>query len=98
MCRDVFQLFYLVTESYTQGNLKEMRKWAYEIHSTFLVEKAVSQQFAWGEAKQLLSATVFIVNEVCIFISWNAFSKVFICLVWMLLLLVVSTVDHLALY
>ena len=36
------QLFYLVTESYTQGNLKEMRKWAYEIHSTFLVERAVS--------------------------------------------------------
>ncbi|XP_064651024.1 uncharacterized protein LOC135502270 isoform X5 [Lineus longissimus] len=32
--------FHLVTETYTQGNLKEMRKWAYEIHSTFLVEKA----------------------------------------------------------
>ena len=38
----VFQFFYLVTETYTQGNMKEMRKWAYEIHSTFLVEKAVS--------------------------------------------------------
>ncbi|XP_074653552.1 rho guanine nucleotide exchange factor 11-like [Tubulanus polymorphus] len=33
-------LFYLVTEGYTQGSAKDMRKWAYEIHSTFLAEKA----------------------------------------------------------
>ncbi|XP_023930146.1 rho guanine nucleotide exchange factor 11 isoform X4 [Lingula anatina] len=34
--------FYLVTDSYQQqtGNAKEMKKWAYEIHSTFLVPNA----------------------------------------------------------
>jgi hypothetical protein len=35
------QLFYLVTDGYSQGNMKEMRKWAYEIHSTFLLDRAV---------------------------------------------------------
>lgn len=33
-------LFYLITELYKKGNVKEMRKWAYEIHSTFLVPTA----------------------------------------------------------
>ncbi|XP_076301603.1 rho guanine nucleotide exchange factor 2 isoform X3 [Lasioglossum baleicum] len=33
-------LFYLVTELYKAGNAKEMRKWAYEIHSSFLVPGA----------------------------------------------------------
>lgn len=37
-----FQLFYLVTDLYKEGNGKEMRKWAYEIHSSFLGPGAVS--------------------------------------------------------
>ncbi|XP_070547722.1 rho guanine nucleotide exchange factor 11-like isoform X9 [Ptychodera flava] len=32
--------FYLVTDSYSTGNLKEMKKWAYEIFSTFLAPSA----------------------------------------------------------
>jgi len=35
-------LFYLITDLYKKGNVKDMRKWAYEIHSTFLVPQAVS--------------------------------------------------------
>lgn len=35
-------LFYLITGLYKEGTVKEMRKWAYEIHSTFLVPRAVS--------------------------------------------------------
>ncbi|XP_075211643.1 rho guanine nucleotide exchange factor 2 isoform X3 [Lycorma delicatula] len=30
-------LFYLITDLYKEGNAKEMKKWAYEIHSSFLV-------------------------------------------------------------
>ncbi|XP_050061635.1 rho guanine nucleotide exchange factor 12 isoform X7 [Aphis gossypii] len=30
-------LFYLVTNLFKEGNAKEMKKWAYEIHSSFLV-------------------------------------------------------------
>jgi hypothetical protein len=37
-----FQLFYLITDLYKEGNAKEMKKWAYEIHSSFLVPGAVS--------------------------------------------------------
>lgn len=33
-------LFYLITDLYKKGNVKDMRKWAYEIHSTFLVPSA----------------------------------------------------------
>ncbi|XP_046401357.1 rho guanine nucleotide exchange factor 11 isoform X3 [Ischnura elegans] len=33
-------LFYLLTDLYKEGNAKEMRKWAYEVHSTFLVPGA----------------------------------------------------------
>ncbi|XP_078675940.1 rho guanine nucleotide exchange factor 12-like isoform X10 [Branchiostoma floridae x Branchiostoma belcheri] len=32
--------FIIVTDSYKNGTMKEMRKWAYEIHSTFLVASA----------------------------------------------------------
>uniref|UniRef100_T1J9G7 Rho guanine nucleotide exchange factor 12 n=1 Tax=Strigamia maritima TaxID=126957 RepID=T1J9G7_STRMM len=32
--------FYLVSELYKEGTAKEMKKWAYEIHSTFLVPGA----------------------------------------------------------
>lgn len=35
-------LFYLLTDLYKEGNAKEMRKWAFEIHSCFLVPGAVS--------------------------------------------------------
>lgn len=35
-------LFYLISDLYKDGNVKDMRKWAYEIHSTFLVPTAVS--------------------------------------------------------
>lgn len=34
-------LFYLLTDLYKEGNAKDMRKWAYEIHSSFLVPGAV---------------------------------------------------------
>lgn len=33
-------LFYLITRIYRDGTAKDMRKWAYEIHSTFLVPGA----------------------------------------------------------
>ncbi|KAL1124673.1 hypothetical protein AAG570_001297 [Ranatra chinensis] len=33
-------LFYLVTDLYKEGNAKEMKKWAYELHSSFLVPGA----------------------------------------------------------
>jgi len=33
-------LFYLITDAYKLGSAKEMRKWAYEIHSCFLVPHA----------------------------------------------------------
>uniref|UniRef100_A0A182SD30 Phorbol-ester/DAG-type domain-containing protein n=1 Tax=Anopheles maculatus TaxID=74869 RepID=A0A182SD30_9DIPT len=33
-------LFYLITMLYKEGSVKDMRKWAYEIHSTFLVPGA----------------------------------------------------------
>lgn len=35
------QLFWLVTEGYEDGSAKEMRKWIYEIFSTFLADGAV---------------------------------------------------------
>lgn len=33
-------LFFLITALYKEGSIKDMRKWAYEIHSTFLVPGA----------------------------------------------------------
>jgi hypothetical protein len=33
-------LFYLITDAYKSGSAKEMRKWAYEIHSCFLVPRS----------------------------------------------------------
>jgi len=36
-------LFYLITDAYKAGSAKEMRKWAYEIHSSFLVPCAPLQ-------------------------------------------------------
>ena len=34
------QFFYLITETYKMGTLKEMQRWAYEIFSSFLVPDA----------------------------------------------------------
>ncbi|XP_037917502.1 uncharacterized protein LOC119655610 isoform X4 [Hermetia illucens] len=39
-CDPVPLLFYLITDLYKEGTAKDMRKWAYEIHSTFLVPSA----------------------------------------------------------
>jgi len=39
------QLFYMVTEPYlshASKDMKESRRWAYEIYSSFLVDKSVS--------------------------------------------------------
>ncbi|XP_037072957.1 rho guanine nucleotide exchange factor 11-like, partial [Pollicipes pollicipes] len=33
--------FYLISDLYKEGNAKDMRRWAYEIHSSFLVPDAV---------------------------------------------------------
>lgn len=41
-------LFYLLTDLYKEGNAKDMRKWAYEIHSSFLVPGAVSITFTYS--------------------------------------------------
>lgn len=42
-CDPFSLLFYLITDLYKEGsNAKEMRKWAYEIHSCFLIPGAVS--------------------------------------------------------
>lgn len=48
-------LFYLITDLFKEGNLKELRKWAYEIHSTFLVPSA---PLAWYNVDESL------INEV----------------------------------
>ena len=36
----VFQFFYLISETYKMGLVKEMQRWAYEISSSFLVPGA----------------------------------------------------------
>ncbi len=36
----LWQFFYLVTDKYMDGTLRELQKWAYEIHSSFLVPGA----------------------------------------------------------
>lgn len=59
-------LFYLITGIYKEGTVKDMRKWAYEIHSTFLVPRAVSIYFyLWflfnnSQIIQLISATTMV--------------------------------------
>ena len=40
-------LFYLLTDLYKEGNAKEMRKWAFEIHSCFLVPGAVRKRYVY---------------------------------------------------
>ncbi|XP_016988743.1 uncharacterized protein LOC108051233 isoform X2 [Drosophila rhopaloa] len=48
-------LFYLITELYKEGTSKDMRKWAYEIHSTFLVPRA---PLSWYRQDELLAREV----------------------------------------
>lgn len=50
-------LFYLITGIYKEGTVKDMRKWAYEIHSTFLVPRAVSIFF--GDSNFVLNIFSF---------------------------------------
>lgn len=42
------QFFWLVTDSYKEGTPKEMKKWSYEIYSTFLAERAVCIVFCFA--------------------------------------------------
>ena len=35
----------MITDLYKEGGIKEMKKWAYEIHSSFLLPGAVSITF-----------------------------------------------------
>ena len=39
---DPDQFFHLITDLYKEGTAKDMKKWAYEIHSTYLVPNAVN--------------------------------------------------------
>ncbi|XP_055917714.1 uncharacterized protein LOC129949975 isoform X2 [Eupeodes corollae] len=48
-------LFYLITGLYKEGTVKDMRKWAYEIHSTFLVPRA---PLVWFSADESLAREV----------------------------------------
>ncbi|XP_059622198.1 uncharacterized protein LOC132265518 [Phlebotomus argentipes] len=48
-------LFYLITGLYKEGNVKDMRKWAYEIHSTFLVPQA---PLLWATVDESLAREV----------------------------------------
>ena len=48
-------LFYLITGLYKEGTVKDMRKWAYEIHSTFLVPRA---PLLWSNVEESLAREV----------------------------------------
>ncbi|XP_055706170.1 uncharacterized protein LOC129803551 isoform X3 [Phlebotomus papatasi] len=48
-------LFYLITGLYKEGSVKDMRKWAYEIHSTFLVPQA---PLLWSTVDESLAREV----------------------------------------
>ncbi|GAB0090164.1 uncharacterized protein DMENIID0001_048560 [Sergentomyia squamirostris] len=48
-------LFYLITGLYKEGSVKDMRKWAYEIHSTFLVPQA---PLLWANVDESLAREV----------------------------------------
>lgn len=53
-------LFYLITGLYKEGSVKDMRKWAYEIHSTFLVPRA---PLLWGGVDESLAREVDVVLQ-----------------------------------
>ncbi|XP_059226165.1 uncharacterized protein LOC106086517 isoform X2 [Stomoxys calcitrans] len=59
-------LFYLITGLYKEGTAKDMRKWVYEIHSTFLVPRA---PLVWYRHDELLAREVDVVLQ-------NEFDKV----------------------
>lgn len=59
-------LFYLITGLYKEGTAKDMRKWVYEIHSTFLVPRA---PLVWYRQDELLAREVDAVLQ-------NEFDKV----------------------
>lgn len=59
-------LFYLITGLYKEGTAKDMRKWVYEIHSTFLVPRA---PLVWYRQDELLAREVDTVLQ-------NEFDKV----------------------
>jgi Rho guanine nucleotide exchange factor 12 len=48
-------LFYLITGLYKEGSVKDMRKWAYEIHSTFLVPSA---PLLWSNVDESLAREI----------------------------------------
>jgi Rho guanine nucleotide exchange factor 12 len=48
-------LFYLITSLYKEGTVKDMRKWAYEIHSTFLVPSA---PLLWSNVDESLAREI----------------------------------------
>ncbi|XP_021709517.1 uncharacterized protein LOC5577203 isoform X4 [Aedes aegypti] len=48
-------LFYLITALYKEGSIKDMRKWAYEIHSTFLVPGA---PLLWSNVDESLAREI----------------------------------------
>ncbi len=41
-CDPASLFFHLITDLYKEGTAKDMKKWAYEIHSTYLVPNAVT--------------------------------------------------------
>lgn len=49
--------FYLITDLYKRGNLKDMRKWVYEIYSSFLAPDAPMQIFS-AEIQELVVNTI----------------------------------------
>jgi len=57
------QLFYLITDLYKEGNAKEMKKWAYEIHSSFLVPGAVSNSM-----HDKIPCKLFVLSYICMII------------------------------
>ncbi|KAM7343585.1 rho guanine nucleotide exchange factor 2 isoform 3-T3 [Cochliomyia hominivorax] len=59
-------LFYLITALYKEGTSKDMRKWVYEIHSTFLVPRA---PLSWYRQDETLAREVDAVLQ-------NEFDKV----------------------
>ena len=43
----------MITDLYKEGTAKDMKKWAYEIHSSFLVPNAVHSSRALSLANEL---------------------------------------------
>ena len=48
----------MVTDTYREGTIKEMRKWSYEIYSTFLAERAVSISLSFTKLLEWADAMV----------------------------------------